>query len=240
MPARLVATIAAPHNHGIYADLFTRDWVVCYPLSKEPVAWHGREFELAIIDCDYDTDAGLTNLKSLKTAFPDVPVICVAAFCTVEFVRQVYRTGARDFFCKPFSADELVETVHSLLELKLAARERRVSLYSPAAIGSGTGEDPQQARTLPERLQRVLEYIEDRFDKELYLDQLADIACLSKYHFCRLFKQHLAMTPMQFIAHRRIEHAKLLIAENHSNFSSIALMRDDPNAKITCQSARSP
>jgi len=41
----------------------------------------------------------------------------------------------------------------------------------------------------PERLQRVRDYVEAHLDDDLSLTVLADIACLSPYHFSRSFKQ---------------------------------------------------
>jgi AraC family transcriptional regulator len=41
----------------------------------------------------------------------------------------------------------------------------------------------------PERLQRVRDYVEAHLDEELSLTVLADIACLSPYHFSRSFKE---------------------------------------------------
>ena len=41
----------------------------------------------------------------------------------------------------------------------------------------------------PERLRRVRDYIEGHLDDHLSLTVLADIACLSPYHFSRSFKE---------------------------------------------------
>jgi AraC family transcriptional regulator len=47
----------------------------------------------------------------------------------------------------------------------------------------------------PERLQRVRDYVEAHLDEDLSLTMLADIACLSPYHFSRSFKQSTGVGP---------------------------------------------
>lgn len=55
---------------------------------------------------------------------------------------------------------------------------------------------------------RVLTYIEDNLHRQITLAELAAVANLSQYHFGRKFKNRLGMTPLQFLANRRVEAAK--------------------------------
>lgn len=74
------------------------------------------------------------------------------------------------------------------------------------------------------RINRSLNYIRDHLTGHLNLDQLADAACLSKYHFIRVFAQHLGETPNQFISRRRLECAATkLIFKPNSSITEIAL-----------------
>lgn len=70
------------------------------------------------------------------------------------------------------------------------------------------------ASAVPERVLRVVRYLERNFCNEIYLDQLAENACLSKYHFCRTFKTHMGMSPMQYLVQLRLERAKLLLLQH--------------------------
>ncbi|CAN5446351.1 hypothetical protein BH23BAC1_BH23BAC1_06480 [soil metagenome] len=49
------------------------------------------------------------------------------------------------------------------------------------------------------RLSASLDYLYLQYDQELSLDQLAGIACMSKFHFWRLFKNTYKVTPYQFM-----------------------------------------
>jgi AraC-like DNA-binding protein len=53
-------------------------------------------------------------------------------------------------------------------------------------------------------------YLADKID----LDNIADEAFFSKFHFIRLFNSFYGKTPHQYLSHARIEKAKQLLTEN--------------------------
>jgi AraC family transcriptional regulator len=63
------------------------------------------------------------------------------------------------------------------------------------------------------RLNRVIEYIEANFNREIALNTLADTAGMSPHYFCELFKQSVHFSPYQYVLRRRIEHARELLRE---------------------------
>lgn len=56
-----------------------------------------------------------------------------------------------------------------------------------------------------------IEYIKDSLDTNISLDELAKNSKLSKYHFLRVFKKQLGLTPHQYILTQRVHKAKELI-----------------------------
>ncbi|MFT5852615.1 MAG: AraC family transcriptional regulator, partial [Colwellia sp.] len=69
----------------------------------------------------------------------------------------------------------------------------------------------------------VCDYMQANFHRQVYLAQLADLAQLSEYHFCRMFKQSLAQTPQAYLLAIRIEEVKLRIRSKQDNVADIAL-----------------
>src|SRR5262249_19577689 len=75
----------------------------------------------------------------------------------------------------------------------------------------------------PERLQRVRDYVEAHLDEDLSLTVLADIACLSPYHFSRSFKHAVGVGPQRYVIQRRLERAKTLLRRTCQPLALIAL-----------------
>jgi AraC family transcriptional regulator len=71
-------------------------------------------------------------------------------------------------------------------------------------------------RELFKRIHWALDYIHDNFTKQITIDQLASVACLSTFHFKRLFTQVLGAPPYQYIRNKRIEKAKELLLQGMS------------------------
>ena len=74
----------------------------------------------------------------------------------------------------------------------------------------------------PERLRRVRDYIEAHLDDDLSLTVLADIACLSAYHFSRSFKEAAGVGPQRYVIQRRLQRAKTLLRWSHQPLALIA------------------
>ncbi len=75
----------------------------------------------------------------------------------------------------------------------------------------------------PAQLQPVIDYIHDHLDRELSLEELAALAQLSPYHFCRSFKQSTGFTPHQYVIRQRVERAKLLLKDGTMEIREVAI-----------------
>ena len=68
-----------------------------------------------------------------------------------------------------------------------------------------------ESADLHERLCRARTYIDECYDLPLDLAEISKQACLSRYHFLRLFRDAFATTPHQYLIQRRIDRAKELL-----------------------------
>ena len=75
---------------------------------------------------------------------------------------------------------------------------------------------------LYKRLSRAMDVLRSRFCGTVSLDQLAAEACLSKYHFLRLFRQAYGLSPYQYIQELRIEKARDLLTDTVISVADIA------------------
>jgi len=60
-------------------------------------------------------------------------------------------------------------------------------------------------------LRRARDLADRHYARSLSLEEMAAAACLSKYHFLRLFSATYGMTPMEYVSQRRIERAQDLL-----------------------------
>lgn len=74
------------------------------------------------------------------------------------------------------------------------------------------------------RLQSVLDYIHSYLDQPLHLAELAAVAGMSQYHFCRLFKQLIGIAPYQYVLQQRMEKAKELLQQGKYTIAEISLL----------------
>jgi AraC family transcriptional regulator len=79
------------------------------------------------------------------------------------------------------------------------------------------GQRPSRRRLPRERLERVKVLIDTRCAEPIYLDAMAETACVSGDHFLRAFRRACGQTPYRVLVNRRLQAARgLLVSENLS------------------------
>ena len=74
------------------------------------------------------------------------------------------------------------------------------------------------------RVNRTVNFAQSNLAEPLDLDRLASVACLSKYHFTRVFSEHCGETPVQFLWRIRLERAARSLAfHREKSITEIAL-----------------
>jgi DNA-binding NtrC family response regulator len=109
-----------------------------------------RRFDAALLDLNYARDTtsggeGLELLERLRRQDPDLPVVVMTAWATVDLAVQAMRAGARDFVEKPWENARLAAVVRNQVELGRALRRAR-RLEAENAIlrdaSEGADEEP--------------------------------------------------------------------------------------------------
>jgi AraC-like DNA-binding protein len=80
----------------------------------------------------------------------------------------------------------------------------------------------EKYRTTDDRIKKVLRLIRRDIDKDIEMEKMMEICCLSKAHFIRLFKREIGMTPVQYILHKKMEKAQLLLLTTTLSVKDIA------------------
>ena len=81
----------------------------------------------------------------------------------------------------------------------------------------------EQNDVLPQQdLRQVVDYVDTHLDRNLGLTELANLVCMSHYHFARLFKKSLGVSPHQYLIKRRIDRVTYLLASTNLGIAEIA------------------
>jgi AraC family transcriptional regulator len=112
--------------------------------------------------------------------------------------------------------------------LMLAAR----IIHGYCDSGSCTLTAPASHRLDHVRLRRVLDYISAHVADEITLTELARVACLSTFHFARVFTLAIGVSPHRYVSRMRLENAMAEMAAGKLPLAQIAL-----NARFSSQAS---
>ena len=78
----------------------------------------GNEYDLVFMDIRMPDLSGLEALKTIKTANPQILVVMITAYASVETAIEAMKSGADDFLMKPFQAEQLELMIEKLVNQK--------------------------------------------------------------------------------------------------------------------------
>jgi AraC family transcriptional regulator len=73
------------------------------------------------------------------------------------------------------------------------------------------------------QLRRIKEYVDVHISKEIGISELARLAGLSQYHFIRMFKHSVGLSPYQYVLSARISVAKEMLPKRDLSIDDVAL-----------------
>ena len=71
-------------------------------------------------------------------------------------------------------------------------------------------------------IQMAVEYINDHITEDITIDRICASIYMSKYHFCRLFKEKIGLTVMEYVLKTRIMMAKELLSFSNMSVTEIS------------------
>jgi DNA-binding NtrC family response regulator len=119
--------------------------VVEAPTGKEALERVAAGVDLVLLDYKLPDIDGVTVLRQIKEHDPDVIVILLTAYATVETAVEAMKIGAYHFANKPFNLDDISAMVERALEttrLRREVRMLRASQAQPFALERIVGESP--------------------------------------------------------------------------------------------------
>lgn len=105
-----------------------------------------------------------------------------------------------------------IESLANVLAVNLL-RGYSTTRYSVAVYEGGLGDC---------KMLQISEYIQAHLDQEIKLADLANVAGISQFHFSRLFKQSMGISPHQYLLQQRVERTKQLLKSSKLAIAEIA------------------
>jgi DNA-binding NtrC family response regulator len=86
--------------------------------DKALTAIQDQEPALLLIDIKMPEHDGMYLMREVKEKWPDIPIIVMSGYHTAETVKEAVKMGATTFIAKPFTPDELLETLRQVIQKK--------------------------------------------------------------------------------------------------------------------------
>jgi len=163
MTTKILIVDDDPRMRKSLANLLNREGYVITeaPGGKEATDHLGSDvFDLVIADLKMEPLSGLDLLRLVKQMSPDVEVILITAFGTIEVAVEAMRLGAFDFITKPFQVEEILLRVRNALEkhrLKEEVNQLRTEVKSAFGFEGivGVSEEMRQVLTILPRVAQI-------------------------------------------------------------------------------------
>jgi len=154
-----------------------------------------------------------------------------------EMATELRKAGERrfEFADVQRGRDPVIEHIGAIfrIELNRAAHPAQNMLIESLALAlsahmlrgytNATGlEDRSTAAVDVAAIRRAITYVEDHPDRAISIGELAAAAGLSRFHFGRVFKRQLGISPAKYVEQARIEQAKLMIVSAQMSLADIA------------------
>lgn len=219
---------------------FEKEHVLFMPLGSRPIFYVQQQ--------DGKTNQGLQHRGDLLITPAKTPLYvrwegeedCLQIRLQAEFLQRVAQEtleedGDRLALIPSFQVrNGEIETIATML-LQESQREARSSLYVDSLThvlavnllrqhSTTKPQLPVYEGGLPQgQLRRVLDYVDAHLEHEISLAALAGLLEMSPFHFSRLFKQSLGISPHQYLIQQRVERAKRLLKQSERLIVDIAL-----------------
>ena len=99
--------------------------ITCGNASEALEITTSHDLDLVITDMRMPGLDGMEFLAQLRTLQPEIPIIMMTAYATVEKAVEAMKRGAFDYITKPFKNEELILTIRKALEMHRLKEENR-------------------------------------------------------------------------------------------------------------------
>ena len=140
----------------------------------------------------------------LRDKEPSLPAIIITGHSNENLVINAIRKHVADYIKKPMNLSYL--------------KKRLSEIFSNEHDREGV----ETSLNKDHLLDAVAKHINKTYMNELTLDQIAHMACMNRFSFCRAFKERFGRTFTSYLNNIRIKHAVMLLKTSDNSITEIA------------------
>lgn len=145
---------------------------------------------------------------------------------SVGFFTQLYRRDAAidNLMQRVIDNQSQIGTDQMLLQEQMSSLLVHLGTVHQETLGNLdrlAATRPGTRAEIYRRVSRARDYLHDNLNREVQLEDMASVACMSRYHFLRAFRQTFCRTPYQYLKDLRMEKARRMLAGTDLPVSSI-------------------
>lgn len=181
-----------------------------------------KEADLTLLDISINGPKdGVSLAKDLQDEY-DMRIVFVTAFADTSTLIRVKALKPDGYLVKPFSKD----SIKAVIELAMPDLPEDEPSKQP---NKNSNRMSPKTVVMPQNIKTTVDYINNRFNRDLPIQELADLVDLNVDYFSSQFKKVVGSTPQQYITQKRIDEAKHLLRYTALSISEVAQMVGYPN-----------
>ncbi len=107
-----------------------------------------RPFDLMLTDIKMPGMDGVALLKQAKANFPDLCVLMMTAYATVETAVEAMKVGAKDYLLKPFDPEQMIAKIVQVYEAMAAGDIRQLEVGAIVFSGGTAFFEPDESKNI--------------------------------------------------------------------------------------------
>jgi DNA-binding NarL/FixJ family response regulator len=137
-------------------------------------------YDLILTDIMMDGMTGIKLLKKIKENFPEIPVLLMTGYSSLDTAVEAVRLGASDYLIKPCSKKAIFMSIARCLEDNTKARKKKLQ----PKINTLPGEKPLTKREL-----EIFNYLISGMSDKCMAKELAVTLPTIKFHLQNIYKK---------------------------------------------------
>jgi YesN/AraC family two-component response regulator len=187
--------------------------------------------EIYILDIEMPGITGLEAAAEIRRKDPNSCIIFVTAFDDFEYARRAIVVHALDYLLKPCDEEELLLVVDSAMHYVDQIRNGQSMplpdisldpLQKKETAAAGISDiDAGDIFETDVRKAAMQKYIEEHFQDDISVQDIADALGYSEAYFCKIFKQYFDKNFVTYLSEYRIRKASELLKNSAVSIKEI-------------------